>query len=348
MAQDNTMENPNNGQNHKPYSADIEIAPDHELLDAYSKAVIGAARKISPSVVNIEIEAKPSMANRLQPALRHASGSGFVFTPDGFILTNSHVVHNMSSIYVTLPDGETHKADLTGDDPDSDIAVIRINAANLQPAALGDSQKLQVGQLAIAIGNPYGFHYTVTAGVISALGRSLRSLSGHLMDNIIQTDASLNPGNSGGPLINSHGEVIGVNSAAILQAQGISFAIAINSAKLIAGQLIKYGKIKRGYIGISGQTINISRRVIRYFELSNEKAVLITSVEKGSPAHQAELHDGDIIIAFNGQKVESVDELQKILTEINIGETYKVTIIRRTNMLDTKITPIELKSRELA
>ena len=348
MTQENRLENSNNGENHKPYSTDIEISPDHELLDAYSKAVIWAAKRVSPSVVNIEIEGKVNPGNRLQPEIRRGSGSGFIFTPDGFILTNSHVVHNMSSIYVTLPDGETHKADLTGDDPDSDIAVIRINAANLQPAALGDSQKLQVGQLAIAIGNPYGFHYTVTAGVISALGRSLRSLSGHLMDNIIQTDASLNPGNSGGPLINSHGEVIGVNSAAILQAQGLSFAIAINSAKLIAGQLIKYGKIKRGYIGISGQTINISRRVIRYFELSNEKAVLITSVEKGSPAYQADLHDGDIIIAFDGQKVESVDQLQKLLTEVTIGETYKMTLIRRAKMFDASIAPIELKSKELA
>jgi len=348
MTQDNRLINPNNGESHKPYATDIEISPDHELLDAYSKAVIGAAKKVSPSVVNIEIEGKINPGNRLQPETRRGSGSGFVFTPDGFILTNSHVVHNMISIYVTLPDGETHKADLIGDDPDSDIAVIRINASDLQPVEFGDSNKLQVGQLAIAIGNPYGFHYTVTAGVISALGRSLRSLSGHLMDNIIQTDASLNPGNSGGPLINSHGEVIGVNSAAILQAQGLSFAIAINSAKLIAGQLIKYGKIKRGYIGISGQTINISRRVIRYFELSNEKAVLITSVEKDSPAYRADLHDGDIIIAFDGQKVESVDQLQKIMTEVTIGEAYKMTLIRRAKMFDASVKPIEQKSKELA
>src|SRR5262249_9331540 len=262
-----------------------------ESLDAYSQAVIGAAEKVSPSVVNIEA----SDGDRRQGG----GGSGFVFTPDGFILTNSHVVHGASKIEVTLPDGRRGEAQLIGDDPETDLAVIRINASNLMPVAFGDSQKIRVGQLAIAIGNPYGFQYSVTAGVVSALGRSLRSRSGRLIDNVIQTDAALNPGNSGGPLVNSRGEVIGVNTAVIFQAQGICFATAINTAKFVAGQLIKEGRVRRSYIGLVGQVVSLHRRVVRYHNLTVGTGVLVISIEPGGPAYKAGMREGDVIVGYD-------------------------------------------------
>ncbi len=245
---------------------------DAELLDSYSKAVVNAASKVSASVVNIHVisrkDVRPSRSN---PDGRGGSGSGFIFTPDGFILTNSHVVHNATKLEVILNDGRKVMADLIGDDPDTDLAVIRIDGYNLKAVEFGDSGKIKVGQLVIAIGNPYGFQTKVTAGVVSALGRSLRAQSGRLIDNVIQTDAALNPGNSGGPLLNSKGEVIGVNTAAILPAQNICFATAVNTAKFVAGKLIKDGKIKRSYIGIAGQDVPILRRIVRYYSLPAEK-----------------------------------------------------------------------------
>jgi S1-C subfamily serine protease len=316
---------------------------DAEALDAYSKAVINAAEKASLSVVNVDIKQiiKPRPGSNNPPAERPGAGSGFIFTPDGFILTNSHVVHDASSIEVTIADGSHYVAELVGDDPGTDLAVIRITAPTLTPVTFGNSQAIRVGQLVIALGNPYGFASTVTAGVVSALGRSLRSTSGRLIDNVIQTDAALNPGNSGGPLVNSLGEVVGVNTAVIAPAQGICFAIGINTAKFVAGRLIKDGRIKRGYIGIAGQNVQIHRRIVRYYNLMSERGVLIMSTEENSPARNADLTMGDIIIAFDNQSVTDIDDLQRMLAEKEIGTPVQITIISRTEKLQVEIKPIE-------
>ncbi|HKY07076.1 MAG TPA: trypsin-like peptidase domain-containing protein [Candidatus Binatia bacterium] len=316
------------------------IDSDAALLDAYSQAVVSAAEKISPSVVFIEIS-KASPAARSDRAQRpreaRGSGSGFVFTPDGFILTNSHVVHGADKVVVTLSDGRRFDASIVGDDPSTDLAVIRISAGRLPAAPLGNSEKIRVGQLAIAIGNPYGFQYSVTAGVVSALGRSLRSDSGRLIDNVLQTDAALNPGNSGGPLVNSAGEVIGVNTAVILPAQGICFAVAINTAKFVAGQLIMHGRLRRAYLGLGGQHVAIPRFIARAHQLKAETGVLVISVEKGSPAERAGILDGDVIIALDGATVRSVDDLHKLLTDARIGTSCQIELLRRTQKLSLAV-----------
>jgi S1-C subfamily serine protease len=322
---------------------------DDALLDAYSRAVVNAAERVSPSVVNIDVRKSPRGKEtthfRLPEELR-GNGSGFIFTPDGFILTNSHVVHHADRIDVTLSDGRRFQADMVGDDPDTDLAVVRINGPSLVPAPLGDSQKIRVGQLVIAIGNPYGFQYTVTSGVISALGRSLRSMSGRLIDNVIQTDAALNPGNSGGPLVTSQGDVIGVNTAMILAAQGICFAIAINTAKFVAGKLIKEGKIRRSYIGLGGQNVSLHRRIVRFYHLPVESGILVVSIEDNSPAQRVGLLEGDVIIAFNGQPIAGIDDLHKFLTEEKVGVRTSLTIVRRSEKMVLDIVPEESRPRE--
>ena len=316
---------------------------DDQLLDAYSHAVIESAEKVSPSVVYIQVTSK-RLDRRQVEREASGSGSGFVFTPDGFILTNSHVVHGATNIEVALMDGRRYQAQLIGDDPDTDLAVIRINPPNLVPAKLGDSQSIRVGQLVIAIGNPYGFQYSVTAGVVSALGRSLRAQSGRLMDGVIQTDAALNPGNSGGPLVNTRGEVIGVNTATILPAQGICFATSIDTAKFVAGRLIRDGRISRSYIGVAGQNVPIPRRIIRFYQLQVESAVLVVSFEnnsKESPARDAGLLAGDLIVDFDGQPIRGIDDLHKLLTDERIGRKVKMTVIRGTQKLTLEVTPRE-------
>ena len=331
---------------------------DAALLDAYSQAVIHAAETVSPAVVKIDV----SHRRRGQQAEPHAgqphgdqprghegppgsrvagSGSGFVITPDGFILTNSHVVHAADAVHVTLSDGHRLPADLVGDDPDSDLAVIRARTSGLSPAALGDSHAIRVGQLAIAIGNPLGFQCSVTAGVVSALGRSLRARSGRLMDDIIQTDAALNPGNSGGPLVNSRGEVIGVNTAMILPAQGICFAIAVNTARLVVTQLIAYGKVRRSFIGVAGQNVVLPSWLARKHDLLADAAVLVMSVEAHSPAEQAGLHEGDLIVEFAGRAITSIDDLHAALTYERIGIVLPTTVLRDGEQRQLSIAPAE-------
>ena len=317
---------------------------DGELLDAYSQAVVAAAESISPAVTFIEVT-KEHHASRHRPggeprAMR-GSGSGFIFTPDGLILTNSHVVHGADKLDVALNDGRHLSATIVGDDPSSDLAVIRISAQNLSAVPLGDSEKTRVGQMAIAIGNPYGFQCSVTAGVVSALGRSLRSVSGRLIDNVIQTDAALNPGNSGGPLVNSRGEVIGVNTAVILPAQGICFAVAINTAKFVVGQLIQNGRIRRAYLGVGGQNVDIPRAVARAQQLQHQTGVLLISVEPSGPAERGELRVGDIIVALDDQPVRGIDDLHRLLTDARIGLRCNVELLRQSRKINLSVVTQE-------
>src|SRR6266446_3484473 len=312
-------------------------AVDTALLDEDSRAVVSAVQRVAPSVVNIEVQQRGKNQSRDVAG----NGSGFVIAPDGFILTNSHVVHAATRIVVNLSGGRDYPAQLIGDDPETDLAVIRIDAPQLVHVRLADSENLRVGQLAIAIGNPFGFQASVTAGVISALGRSMYSQSGRLIDNIIQTDAALNPGNSGGPLVNSAGEVIGVNTAMIRPAQGICFAIASNTARLVAGWLIRDGRIRRSYIGVAGQNVPLHRRVIRFYDLPLETGVLVVSIEKNSPAERAGLREGDLIVAFNDEPIGSVHDLHKKLVGDRIDAVCKLTIIRHTEQLAIYLTPRE-------
>jgi S1-C subfamily serine protease len=313
---------------------------DEELLDSYSQTVSRVVDKVGPTVVNIRTQ--PTALEGPGKAESGGSGSGFVIAPDGYILTNSHVIHGADKLEVALADGRCLRASLVGDDPETDLAVIRIHATDLVHVQLGDSQSVRVGQIAVAIGSPFGFQQTVTAGVVSALGRSMRSKSGRLIDDIIQTDAALNPGNSGGPLVNSRGEVIGVNTAMILPAQGICFAIASNTAKFVAAWLIKEGRIRRSWIGVAGQSAPIHPRVVRFHRLPANRGVLVAGLEPGSPAKRAGLQEGDVMVAFKGKTVSQIDELHRHLVAAAIGIPTQVTVIRQTEKIDLTIIPEEL------
>ena len=315
---------------------------DAALLDAYSAAVVNAAERVSPSV--LQIIAHKRVNSKSGAAFKPAgTGSGFLISADGLALTNSHVVHGADKIEVVLADGRRPDVALIGEDPETDIAVLRVYAPNLKAVTLGESARVKVGQVAIAIGNPYGFSYSVTAGVVSALGRSLRSTSGRMIDSIMQTDAAaLNPGNSGGPLLNSRGEVIGVNTAVILSAQGICFAIGIDTVKLVAGLLIRDGKVRRSYLGIAGQTVPIHRRVVRFYHLPVESAVLVVGLEPDSPAAKAGLIEGDLIFEFNGRPVGNLDELHRLLLGEMIGQKVVLQVVRRSEKLTLTVTLSEL------
>jgi S1-C subfamily serine protease len=314
---------------------------DETLLDAYSGAVIGALERVAPAVTFIEVSHKGS-GSRSRGG-RMASGSGFLFTPDGYVLTNSHVVHGSERVIVRLGDEAGSPADLIGNDPDSDLAVLRIGSTGALPYVdFGDSASLRVGQVAIAIGNPLGYSKTVTTGVISALGRTLRASSGRLMHDVIQTDAALNPGNSGGPLVDSRGRVVGVNTAMIPEAQAICFATGINTAKWVIAQLFAHGRVRRAYIGVSGASVKIATRVVRHFELTNSGAVHVVDVASGSPAARSGVAVGDRIVSLDGRPVEGIDGLQRMLDAGCIGRDCEIGLLRRSEIVRLTLRPIEL------
>ncbi|HEU4416393.1 MAG TPA: trypsin-like peptidase domain-containing protein [Candidatus Angelobacter sp.] len=313
-------------ETHPQTAAGIEA----EAMDAYSRVVTGVAEAVSPAVVRIQVQNERG---------REGSGSGFVFTPDGFILTNSHVVHGAQKVAVWTPDSGDFNAQVIGEDQDTDLALLRIDAPVLHSVRLGDSRKIRVGQLVVAIGNPYGFQYTVTAGVVSALGRSLRSQSGRLIEDVIQTDAALNPGNSGGPLVNSAGEVVGVNTATILPAQGLCFAISINTAQFIASKLIRHGKVQRSYIGVQAQTASLNRTIARHYDLAATTGALVLAAEPGSPAQKAGMQEGDVIVSLDAAPVEGVDVLHRLLGEDRIGVPTRITVLRGSRRLEFKVIP---------
>lgn len=311
----------------------IRGADDRDLLDAYSAAVIRAVDEVGPAVVRVEG--------------RQGGGSGVVFTPDGFILTNSHVIAQAATaggqiaITITLPDGRSLPASLIGRDADTDLAVLRIDGSRLPWARLGDSKAVRVGQLAVAIGNPYGFDHSVTSGVVSALGRSLRGRSGRLMDDVIQTDASLNPGNSGGPLVTTAGEVIGINTAMIMPAQGICFAIASNTVRFIASRLMRDGRIRRSRIGVAGQQTTIPRVFARAHQMAVSSGVLVAGIERESPAAHAGLRTGDVILGFCGTPVSGIDDLHRLLTEERIGSPAPLVVLRNGERRQLTVIPGE-------
>lgn len=332
----------------QPLPDDKPVAADEFLHDAYSRAVVRVVDMVSPAVVTVDSRFDGRRPNdQLLPGVRGGTGSGFVFTPDGLVLTNSHVVHKAGSITVTLTDGRRSSAELVGEDPHTDLAVLRISASNLVAASLGDSRQVRVGQLVVAIGNPYGFQCTVTTGVVSALGRSLRTRTGRLMDEIIQTDAALNPGNSGGPLVDSRGQVIGVNTAVILPAQGICFAISSNTVQYVAASLIKDGRVRRSWVGIAGQNTPLPRAMVRAHGLRTEFGVLVMGLEPNSPAAQAGVKEGDIIVAFDERPVEGIDAFHRLLTDRLIGTPSPLAVIRSGERRTLRIVPQESPNADL-
>jgi S1-C subfamily serine protease len=312
---------------------------DLALLDAYSRAVIGAVERVGPAVLHVQIGAKDGSGG---------AGSGVLFTPDAYVLTNSHVVSGARKIQATFPDGRSLAAHLIGDDPDTDLAVLRLEGEAPAFARLGDSRRLRVGQLVVAIGNPFGFQCTVTAGVVSALGRSLRTRSGRLIDSVIQTDAALNPGNSGGPLVAASGEVVGINTAIIGMAQGICFSISASTVEFVAARLIREGKVRRCYIGVAGQNVPLPRRIVRFHELARETGVRIQSTAPDGAARAAGLSSGDIIVAVDGIPVGDVDELHRLMTEERVGQPVPITVLRLSQKLDIAVTPRESPPRAAA
>jgi S1-C subfamily serine protease len=316
-------------------SPNIDFVSDEQLVDAYSRAVIRAVERVAPAVVTIDIQ-RTGARQRRSPA-EAGTGSGFVFAADGLILTNSHVVDGAAKIEVTLPDGRQRAADLIGQDRDTDVAVVRISASYLTAVDLGDSRKLRPGQLVIAIGNPYGFQHTVTAGVVSALGRSLRGKSGRLIEHVIQTDASLNPGNSGGPLVTSNGQVVGMNTAIIAGGQGLSFAVPISAVTTVLPALLRDGHVRRGYLGVAGQDVPLLRRVTRFHRLAQASGVLVISVEQNGPAWAGGVRDGDIIVSLDSESVTGIDDLHRALTEDRIGTTATLGALRGAARLDLNV-----------
>lgn len=311
---------------------------DYEkILEDYSNALVKVVEKVSPAVVNLDLSQSTFIPFFFGPQEVKGFASGFLFTPDGYILTNSHVTHQVSKIQITLADRRTYQAELVGEDPQTDLAVIKIHENNLPYLELGDSEKLKVGQIVLAIGNPLGFGHSVTSGVISALGRSLRSFSGHLMENIIQTDAALNPGSSGGPLVDIHGRAIGVNTAIIQGAQGICFAIPINTAKWVAGLLIKEGRVRRSYLGIIGQSVVLPKRLRDNLFLSQEGGVYILRVAPGSPAQRGGINSGDIIIQAENEIINNIDDLHRFLSHTPPGSKVIVRVIRDNNIKELSI-----------
>ena len=321
-------------------AAELREPSEAELLDAYSRALIGAVERVGPAVVHLEVEIARSVRGR-QRGSGGGSGSGFFFTPDGFLLTNSHVVHGAHAIRATFGDGGTHSAHLVGDDPDTDLAVLKVDQSAPAFATLGDSSALRAGQLVVAIGNPLGFQATVTAGVVSALGRTMRSESGRLIEGVVQTDAALNPGNSGGPLASSRGDVVGVNTAIIAGAQGICFAIPSRTAEFVASRLMRDGRVRRAYIGVSGQTIRLTRRQADRYHLAAPGAVLVTSVEAGSPASRAGIIARDLIVSVGGVPVTTVDDLHRRLNEDAIGVSLTIALFHGGTRRELKVTPTE-------
>jgi S1-C subfamily serine protease len=314
--------------------ADRDDTEAEEVLDAFSRAVTGVAEKLRPAVVNL----------RVGRGMRGGSGSGVLFSPDGLLLTNHHVVQGHDKVRVRLSDGTEMSGQVVGNDPWTDLAVVQAEAEKFSFATFGDSVKLKVGQLAVAIGSPLGFESTVTAGVISALGRTLRSLSGHLVDNIIQTDAALNPGNSGGPLVDSHGRVIGINTAVIQPAQGICFAVPINTAKTILPQLLRHGRVIRGYLGLHVRQVPVAPELRDKFGLAQKSGVEILMLEEDGPAQNAGLWIDDILVGFAGHPVATVDDLLRLLTQVPVGEPAKATALREGRMIERSAVPEEYPS----
>jgi S1-C subfamily serine protease len=312
---------------------------DLELLDAYSRAVIRVVDTVGPAVVSISLGDRSSGSVSEQPG----AGSGVVIAPDGYILTNNHVVQNAKKVHVTLTDGTSLSATVVGKDAATDLAVIRAETSYLASSTLGDSSRLRVGQVVIAMGNPLGFQSSVTTGVVSALGRAMRSVQGRLIENIIQHTAPLNPGNSGGPLVNSMGQVSGVNTAIIAMAQGIGFAISANTAKWVVSQLLTHGRVRRGYLGLAGQQRPLHRRWVRYYQLRRENVVEVVSIKPGAPAHKAGMRVGDYIVAVNGQAVASVDDLHRFLADWPIGKSVNITVIRKKKRKQLFVVPVEAK-----